>query len=290
VAFVQGLKRKRMEHELQEMNEQLNAQNEELQSHAQELIRKTIEVQKANKLKSEFLANMSHELRTPLNSIVGFSELMIDEVPGKINEEQEQCLSNVLNSSKHLLNLINDVLDLSRIESGKKKLKLRNVPLLNVIESITSTVSPILSERKQVLNVEVKEGLPPVYADKTKLEQVLLNLVDNASKFTLDGGKLKIEVTVNRAWCQVSVIDNGVGIKKKDLERIFEPFCQLDNPLARKRNAIGTGLGLPLVKQIVASHGGRIWVESEYGKGSRFTFTVPLATSIQPNVEERNNQ
>ncbi len=283
--------RKLMERELQEKNEQLDAQNEELRSQSeelrsqseelmaqqQELIEKTREVEKANQLKSDFLANMSHELRTPLNVIIGFSQLMIDEVPGKINEEQRQCLNDILNSSKHLLNLINDVLDLSKIESGKVELKLENVALTEIIESVTRTMMPILTPRKQSLDIEIEEGLPPVYADEGKLGQVLLNLVDNATKFTPDGGNLKIEAARDSDWCQVSVIDNGIGIKKDDQGRIFEPFSQLDNPLTVEK--AGTGLGLALVKQIVERYGGRIWVESEYGKGSRFTFTMPLATS-----------
>ncbi len=276
--------RKRMEHELQEKNEQLDAQNEELQSQTEELmtqqeelIEKTREVERANQLKSEFLANMSHELRTPLNVIIGFSELMVDEVPGKINEEQRQCLTDVLTSSRHLLNLINGVLDLSRVESGKVELKPENVALPGVTASLTRTMMPILTPRKQSLDVEIEEGLSLVYADEGKLAQVLLNLVDNASKFSPDGSKMKIEAIRKGDWCQVSVIDNGIGIKKEDQERIFEPFSRLDNPLVKDRG--GTGLGLALVKQIVERYGGQVWVESEYGKGSRFTFTVPLATS-----------
>jgi len=274
--------RKRMERVLQEKNEQLDAQNEELQSQTeelmaqrQELIEKNREVEEANRLKSEFLANMSHELRTPLNVINGFSQLMMDEVPGKINDEQRQCLNDILRASKHLLNLINEVLDLSKIESGKVELELKNIVLTGVIASVTRTMMPILTPRKQSLDVEVEKGLPPVHTDEAKLEQVLLNLVDNSSKFTPDGGKLKIEAVREGQWYQVSVIDNGIGIKKEEQKRIFEPFRQLDDPLTKKKR--GTGLGLTLVKQIVERYGGRIWVESEYGKGSRFTFTVPLA-------------
>ena len=271
-------------HMLQEKNEQLDAQNEELQSQTeelltqqQELIEKTGEVERANRLKSEFLANMSHGLRTPLNVIIGFSELMRDEVPGKINDEQRQCLSDILTSSRHLLNLINEVLDLSKVESGTTKLNLTNLSLTEVIESLTRTMLPVLAPRQHSLDVEVEEGLPLVHADKAKVNEVLLNLLSNATKFTPDGGRLKIEAVREDKWCQVSVIDNGIGIKKEDQERIFEPFYQLDNSLTRERT--GTGLGLALVKQIIEKHGGQIWVESEYGRGSRFTFTLPLATT-----------
>jgi len=235
------------------------------------------QLKKTTDAKSAFLASMSHELRTPLNVIIGFSELMIDEVPGEINEEQRQCLNDVLSSSKHLLSLINEVLDLSKIESGKVELRLRNIVLTKVIESLKSTLMLILATRKQSLDIEIEEGLPPVYADKAKLRQVFLNLLTNAINFTSDGGKLKIEAIRDGDWCQVSVIDNGTGIKKEDQERIFEPFTQIDVLPDKKRE--GTGLGLALTKQLVEMSGGKIWVESEWGKGSRFTFTVPLATS-----------
>jgi len=243
----------------------------------QELTEKTKELERATQAKSDFLSHMSHELRTPLNIIIGFSELMTDEAMGKINDKQRQCLSDILDSSQHLLNLTNDVLDLSKIESGKMELKLGNIALSKIIEPLTRTMMPILTPRKQSLDVEIENDLPPVHADKAKLKQVFLNLLSNATWFSPDGGKLKIEAVRKGDWCQVSMIDNGTGIKKEDQERIFEPFCQLDNPLTREKG--GTGLGLTLVKQIVERHGGQIRVESEYGKGSQFIFTLPLATS-----------
>jgi len=254
---------KRLVESLQQSNKLLFEANEELK--------------KATQAKSEFLAHMSHELRTPLNVIIGFSELMINEVPGKISKEQRRCLDDTLTSGKQLLDLTSEVLDLSKVESGKMRLRLTNITLTEVIESLRSTIMPMLAPRKQSLNVEVEEGLPPVHADKAKLRQVLLNLLSNAAKFTPDGGELKIEAVRENDWCQVSVIDNGIGIKEEDQERIFEPFCQLDNPLTEEKD--GTGLGLTLVKQIIERHGGRIWIESEYEKGSRFTFTLPLATA-----------
>jgi len=230
--------RKRVEQELEEKNEQLMAQQ-------QELMEKTKEVEVASQAKSDFLAHMSHELRTPLNVIIGFSELMVDGVPGEINKEQRQCLDDILSSSKLLLELINDVLDLSRIESGKIKLKLTDVALTDLIERLTRTMRPILAPRKQSLDIEIEKG------------------------------KLKIEAVRKGGWCHISVVDNGVGIKKEDQESIFEPFHQLENSLARERG--GAGLGLTVVKQIIEKHGGKIWVESEYGKGSRFIFTLLLA-------------
>jgi len=285
---------KRMEKELQEKNEQLDAQNEELRvqseeliAQQQELVESTEEAARANQLKSEFLANMSHELRTPLNVIIGFSQLMRDEVPGKINQEQKQCLGDVLESSQHLLNLINEVLDLSKIESDKTELKQENIALAELMTPLTRSMMPILRPKKQSLDVEITEGLPTVYADKGKLAQVLRNLVTNSSKFTPDRGQLKIKATSDDGWCLVSVTDNGIGIKEEDQERIFDPFCQLDYTPVNGRS--GTGLGLAVVKQIIEKHGGQVWVKSEYGKGSQFTFSLPLATKDTP-PKERNRR
>ena len=233
------------------------------------------ELRKATQAKSEFLAHMSHELRTPLNVIIGFSELLLDEVPGKINEEQRRCLNDILGGGNNLLNLINDILDLSKIESGKMELSLRNFSLSGVIEALRSVMLPILGQRDQSLDIEMEEGLPQVYADKAKVRQVLLNLLSNSTKFTPDGGKLKIEATREDERCRVSVIDNGIGIKPENQEKIFEEFCQIESPLTEEKG--GTGLGLAIARQIVERHGGRIWVDSDYGQGSRFNFTLPLA-------------
>ncbi len=243
----------------------------------QKLIEKAEEVEEASQAKSEFLARMSHELRTPLNVIIGFSELLVDEVPGKISEEQRQCLNNILGSGRHLLHLIDEVLDLSKIESGKMELKLASFALSEIIIPLTNAMTPILSPRKQSLRIEIEEGLPPIRADKARIRQVFINLLDNAAKFTPDGGKLEIEAAKVGDWCQVSVIDNGIGIRREDQKRLFEPFGRLENPSTEGKG--GTGLGLIVTKQIIEKHGGRIWMESEYRKGSRFIFTLPLTTA-----------
>jgi len=265
-----ALKQQRLLQENKRLVESLQRSNK-LLFETNEKLRKTTQA------KSEFLANMSHELRTPLNVINGFSELMLDEVPGEVNEEQRQCLNDILGSGKHLLNLIDDILDLSKVESGKMELNFKNIGLTVLMASLYNTVKAMLVSRKQSLEVNVGEGFPPVYADKAKVRQVLLNLLSNSTKFTPDGGKLKVEAVRDGDWCRVSVIDNGIGIKKEDQERIFEPFCQLDSPLTEEKG--GTELGLTIARQIIEKHGGRIWVESEYRKGSRFTFTLPLATA-----------
>ena len=262
--------RKRMELEIQNMNEQLEAQNKELE--------------KASRAKSDFLARMSHELRTPLNVIMGFTELMLDQVPGKINKEQRQCLDDVLTSSRDLLGLINEVLDLSKVEAGKVELKLKNIVLAEVVESVTSAMMAVLSQRRQSLDVDLDKGLPLVRADESRLRQVFFNLLSNASQFTPDGGKLRIKASKKGGWCQVRVSDNGIGIKKKDLKQIFEPFYQADSSMTRERR--GTGLGLSLVKEIVEMHGGQIGVESEWGKGSSFIFTLPLVSAEGSDAEE----
>jgi PAS domain S-box-containing protein len=262
--------RKRMEQEIQRKTEQLEAQNRELE--------------KASRAKSDFLARLSHELRTPLNVVMGFAELMLDQVPGEVNEEQRQCLGDILTSSRDLLGLINEVLDLSKVEAGKVELRRRNIALPEVVKSVTSAMMAVLSQRKQSLDVDLDKGLPLLQADEARLRQVLFNLLSNASNFTPDGGKIRIEASVKDGWCQVSVSDNGIGIKEEDLKQIFEPFYQADSSMTRERR--GTGLGLTLVKEIIEMHGGQVWVESKYGEGSRFIFSLPLVASEEAGAEE----
>jgi len=298
VIAVMGLSRditeqKQMQKELQTKNDMLDAQNEELQAQSEELLsqqrellEKTEAVAQANQLKSDFLANMSHELRTPLNVIIGFSQLMIDGATGRINKEQRECLDSVLDSSQHLLSLINGVLDLSKIESGAVEIKPERVALDSIIESVSRAMMPILNQKQLTLDVDIEPDLVPVFANEDKLEQVLLNLIDNAAKFTPNGGKLRIKAATDSKWCRVVVADNGIGIRKEDQARVFEPFCQLEHQDTTTEGS--TGLGLALVKQIVENYGGTIIVDSEYGQGSRFIFTIPLTNGYQRKKNRRN--
>lgn len=247
----------------------------ELDARNKELLDKTVDLELANQAKSQFLANVSHELRTPLNAIIGFSQLMHDEVLGKVNVEQKESLGDILNSGQHLLSLVNDILDLSRVEAGRMDYELENTDLRPIIESVVTTVKPMLDDNRHMLNVSLEDHLPRVYVDGGRLRQILLNLVTNAIKFTPSGGQLRIEAGCSKGWCTISIIDNGIGIKPEDQKRIFHPFVQagkLPGSVVQ-----GAGLGLALTKRLVELFGGRIWVESYEGQGSKFSFTVPVA-------------
>jgi len=292
--WVDITERKLMEQELKEKSELLEVTNKELQAQSRELmlqerelVKKTGELEVAGNAKSEFLAHMSHELRTPLNIIIGFSELMLDGAVGHLSKEHKQCLNDILSGGQHLLSLINDILDLSKIEAGKMELKMRNITLQSVLAPLKNELMPIINKRKQELEIAVEDGLPPVRVDKDKIRQVLINLLSNSTKFTPDGGHLRIQVFRENNCCRVSVIDNGIGIRRKHHKTIFEPFSQIDSPLPRE--AGGTGLGRAIAKQIIEKHGGRIWVNSEYGKGSQFHFTVPFAKSTAVNPVQVSN-
>lgn len=235
---------------------------------------KNRQLEAANRAKSDFLSTMSHELRTPLNAVIGFSELMLDGVPGEVNEEQKACLKDIMVSGYQLLNLVNDVLDLSKVEAGKVSLSLESVSIREIVESAVQTVTPQLVEHRHNLAVNIGD-LPRVWADVFRLRQVFLNLLSNAIKFTPDGGNLSIGGSVSGDYCQLYVADNGVGISREDRQKLFEPFFQGGAVPQGVRK--GTGLGLAICKGLLGLQGGQIWVESEEGRGSRFIFTVPLA-------------
>jgi GAF domain-containing protein len=227
----------------------------------------------ASQHKSQFLANMSHELRTPLNAVLGYTELILDNTFGDVPEQIRDSLERARNSGQHLLGLINDVLDLSKIEAGQLTLSVADYAMEEVTHAVATGVESLAAEKKLALRVSVPPDLPPGRGDSRRIAQVLLNLVGNALKFT-ESGEVRVEVTVSDGAFVVSVADTGPGISEADQAKIFEEFQQVDSSTTRKKG--GTGLGLAIAKRIVELHGGRIWVESTLGRGSTFRFALPV--------------
>ena len=239
-----------------------------------ELQKANIALEKANRLKSEFLATMSHELRTPLNSIIGFAEVLKDEVVGTISAEQKEYLSDIHGSGQHLLNMINSILDLSKIEAGKLELHYEEFPVQEAINEVLNTIIGFSNKKGIRINTHIHEDVPSITVDKVKFKQIMFNLLSNAVKFTPENGRVTINASLMNQHVQIAVSDTGIGIKSEDMDKIFEAFRQLDASYARRYE--GTGLGLTLTKRLVELHGGKIWVISEFGKGSTFTFTLPI--------------
>ena len=230
-------------------------------------------------MKSEFLANMSHELRTPLNCVIGFTEFLVDEKPGPLNAKQKEYLTDVHNSSRHLLELINDVLDLAKVESGKTELYPETFSLAKAIEEVCAVARGIAGKKRVALEWNVAPELGCVTLDQQKFKQVCFNLLSNAVKFTDSGGSVKIDALARETGrFEARVTDTGIGIRKEDLPRLFREFEQLETGADRRFE--GTGLGLALTKKLVEAHGGRVAVESEYGKGSAFSVNLPIAIAI----------
>ena len=254
--------RKRLDQVLQEKNVEL------------ELAKAVAE--KTSLTKSDFLANMSHELRTPLNSVIGFSEVLQDQLFGPINPKQQQYVSNIITSGRHLLSLINDILDLSKVESGKMRLDLNTFPLRETLDASLN----ILKERALKGGLEIHLDLAPeaellIMADQRKLKQILFNLLSNAVKFTPAGGTVQLSARRDGECIEIIVADSGIGIREEDIPKLFQAFTQLESVYTKGFE--GTGLGLALTRQLVEMHGGRIWVKSEFGAGSRFCFTLPIS-------------
>jgi protein-histidine pros-kinase len=233
-------------------------------------------LQEANRLKSVFLANMSHELRTPLNAIIGFSEFLVDEKAGTLNAKQKEYLTDVLHSGQHLLQLINDVLDLSKVEAGKMEVRKERFPIREVIEEVCTGVASMASAKRISVRREIARTLDEVTLDRQKFVQVLYNLLSNAVKFTDEGGDVCVSARRHDGdKLLLSVRDSGIGILREDLQRLFVEFQQLDSGSTRRFE--GTGLGLALTKKLVEVQGGSISVESERGQGSTFTVLLPIA-------------
>jgi signal transduction histidine kinase len=234
----------------------------------------------ASRLKSEFLANMSHELRTPLNGIIGFAELLADERPGPVNRKQREYLGNVLSSARHLLQLINDVLDLAKVEAGKFSFKPEIFILRQSIDEVCAVLRSVADKKKVQLRSETAPGLGSVFLDEHRFQQICYNLLSNAVKFTDGGGCVEIVARESdAAHFEVRVTDTGIGIKEESIERLFRQFEQLESGASRRFE--GTGLGLALTKKLVELQGGRITVRSEHGKGSTFTVLLPKLASAE---------
>ena len=246
-----------------------------------EIEQKSQQLAVASQHKSQFLANMSHELRTPLNAILGYTELMQDGLYGELPTKTKEVLDRVQKNGKHLLGLINDVLDLSKIEAGQLMLSLDEYSMKDVVLTVVSATESLASAKKLPLKVAVSDKMPLGKGDERRIAQVLLNLVGNAIKFT-DDGEVRIAASVANGMFSVAVTDTGPGIPVAEQARIFHEFHQVDSSNTKKKG--GTGLGLAIAKRIVELHGGRIWVRSELGKGSTFQIDLPVSADQRTGV------
>jgi signal transduction histidine kinase len=239
-----------------------------------EIADKSRQLEAASRHKSEFLANMSHELRTPLNAILGFSEVLAERMFGEVNEKQAEYLQDILSSGRHLLSLINDILDLAKVEAGRLELELGRFHLPMALDNALTLVRERATRHGITLTHTVDERLADIVADERKVKQILLNLLSNAVKFTPEGGRVGLTASAADNVITIAVSDTGIGIAPEDQAAIFEEFRQVGREDARKQE--GTGLGLTLAKKFVELHGGRIRVQSQPGQGSTFSFTLPV--------------
>lgn len=262
-----------LEEKVQERTEELRLQQAKVQA-------VNLQLEVASRHKSEFLANMSHELRTPLNAIIGFSEVLLEKMFGELNDKQDEYLQDIYSSGTYLLSLINDILDLSKIEAGKLELELGLFDLRQLLENSLVMIKERALSHGITLSLDIADDVDALLGDERKAKQILFNLLSNAVKFTPDKGQVGIKASKAGNWAQIAVWDTGVGIDPEDQERIFEEFQQIGDPLIGKSE--GTGLGLALTRKFVELHGGSIWVESTPGQGSTFTFTMPLTGTTVP--------
>jgi len=265
--------------EYEHVNDNLVSTNKKLREYQHTLLETNQKLDFASKAKSDFLANVSHELRTPLNSVLGFTEILQDQLFGPINEKQSEHLAFIYDSGKHLLNVINDILDVAKVESGKMEFEVTSFSLNTLLQSILA----LFREKANIhhLRIELEMAQEVILeGDERKVKQIMFNLLSNAVKFTPDGGEIRVELALSRdlpGFVQIAVSDTGIGMRTEDLSKLFGEFTQLESSYTRQFQ--GTGLGLAITKKLVEIHGGKIWVESTYGKGSTFTFVLPLAQS-----------
>jgi signal transduction histidine kinase/CheY-like chemotaxis protein len=259
-------------HNIQQLDD-LKTLSEALHQKTEDLHKKNVQLERADQAKSEFLATMSHELRTPLNAIIGFSEALKNGLAGDLSSEQLEFVNDIFGSGEHLLSLINDILDLAKVESGKMTLELETVHLSDLLKNSISMVKEKAHHQNVKLVVEADESLPPISADVRKLKQIVYNLLSNAVKFTQENGSVTLRATRVADTLEISVIDTGIGINSQDQGKLFKPFSQIDSSLARKHQ--GTGLGLVMIRNLAELHGGTVGLESTVGKGSRFWAKIP---------------
>jgi PAS domain S-box-containing protein len=283
--LTQVVENERLAAELKQLNEELEDRirlaTMELEERNRRLEWQSRELEKASRLKSEFLASMSHELRTPINAVLGYTSLMREQIYGSLTEKQRTGLDKINSASQHLLDLINDILDLSKIEAGKMPVYLEEVSLQHVVTELSEAVDPLVREKDLALHVDIEEGLPALFTDRTKLKQILLNLLSNAVKFTAEG-EIRLIARRRGERVTISVEDTGVGIREADLEAIFDDFRQVDQSPTREHG--GTGLGLSITRKLVALLDGDLDVESTYGEGTRFVVELPWR--LQPGTRE----
>jgi PAS domain S-box-containing protein len=259
-----------LEERIREATADLAEQNARLQWQSQE-------VERANKLKSEFLASMSHELRTPINALIGYSALMLDGVLGEVNPRQSDALLRGRAAAEHLLALINDILDLAKIEAGKMPLHLEDVSLREVATEVSQQIEPMVRKKQLEYTIDVSPDCPLIYSDRTKIKQVLLNLISNAAKFT-NKGSVAVRAECAPGGVRIDVVDTGIGIRQSDLQAIWEDFRQVDQ--SRTREFGGTGLGLSITRKLLERLGGSVAVQSTYGEGSTFSVYLPVRVPV----------
>src|SRR5579863_8474514 len=274
--------RRAAEEKIKVLNQNLERRSSELAAANEELSQQNQEVERANRLKSEFLASMSHELRTPLNTILGFSELLSEERAGTLNDKQKRFVGHIQGDANHLLELINDILDLSKIEAGRLELRLEPFAMAVAVAEVLTSIRPLAAAKNIAVDSDVDTSLV-LQADRLRFKEILYNLFSNAIKFTPSGGRIWIHASVENDFARLEVGDTGMGIAPEDQRAIFESFRQVSATTKGVRE--GTGLGLAITKRLVEHHGGTIWVRSDLGQGSRFFFTLPIAGQ-QPDTDQ----